>query len=162
MIKMKKQIGFLLGVVAMAVFMAFGALTFFGPDTVLANHLAAPTGVVCPLTATDALVDWDDLANATKYSVNVQASYDTDGDAVDDTFISYDFGTSDRTDGDPIITSDLDIPLSSLDALLDPDGDTVFTLFSPTNIDVRVKGLHSGNGQGKQNNPFSDPLVTCV
>jgi hypothetical protein len=38
MVKMKKRIGFLLGIAAMAVFLAFGALTFFGPDTAQATH----------------------------------------------------------------------------------------------------------------------------
>jgi hypothetical protein len=29
-------------------------------------------------------------------------------------------------------------------------------------IDVKVKGLHPGLSQGRQNNPFSSPLVECV
>jgi hypothetical protein len=41
MVKMKKQIALVLGIAAMAVFLAFGALTFFGPDTAQATHQPA-------------------------------------------------------------------------------------------------------------------------
>lgn len=61
--------------------------------------------------------NWDDVVDATKYSVNIVAIYDTGvvGDTTDDTSIDWDFGTGDRTDGMPISQSDLMIPLSELD-----------------------------------------------
>jgi hypothetical protein len=44
MIKMKKQIALVLGIAAMAVLLAFGALTFFGPDTASATSIATGNG----------------------------------------------------------------------------------------------------------------------
>ena len=81
-----------------------------------AHHLPAPTGVGCPIVGDVIEAGWDDVAGATKYSVNVVATYDTGvaGDMTDDTTIDWDFGTGDRTDGNPISQSDLTIPLSAL------------------------------------------------
>jgi len=118
----------------------------------MADDLTAPTGLLCPVVAGVIDADWDDdLAGATKYSVNVVATYDTGvtGDSSDDTTVDFDFGTSDRTDGAPISQSDVDILLSALDV------DFGAGLMSPYDVQVRVKGLHSGKGQGRQNNPFS-------
>jgi hypothetical protein len=83
--------------------------------------------------------------------VNVSAGYDTDGDTVVDTTVDFDFGTSDRTDGAPISQSDLTVPLASL--VLDVDGD--LDLDAPVQVDVRVKTLHPGKNQGRQNSAFS-------
>jgi len=132
--------------VLMTISMALGL-----PAAVMADHLTAPTGLVCTVVAGVIGADWDDLAGATKYSVNVVATYDTGvlGDPSDDTTVDFDFGTSDRTDGAPISQSDLDILLGALDV------DFGAGLISPYDVQVRVKGLHSGKGQGRQSNPFS-------
>ena len=120
--------------------------------SVNAHHLLAPTNVVCPIIGDVMQVNWDDLAEATKYSVHVVASYDTGlpGVTTDDTSIDWDFGTGDRTDGFPMIQSDLMIPLSAL------NHDFGTGLMAPIAVQLRVKGLHSGKNQERQNNLFSD------
>lgn len=122
-----------------------------------ANHLAAPTNPTCSSDGSNLTVDWDDTVGATKYSVNVIAGYDTGGDTVVDTSVEFDFGTGDRTDGNPRSQSDLTIPLSAL--VVDANSDGV--LDSPVQVDVRVKGLHPGKSQGRQNNPWS-ALTSCT
>jgi hypothetical protein len=129
------------------------AIGLVGPS--VAGHLPAPTGLMCPVVGDIIEADWDDVLGATKYSVAVMAGYDRDGDSSVDATNEYDFGTSDRLDGDPIDQSDLDIPLSELDADFDQDGTTV--TLSPIEVDLRVKSLHPGKGQGRQNGAFSDP-----
>ena len=54
------------------------AASFFAASTLVnAHHLLAPTGVGCPIVGDVIQVDWGDVDGATKYSVNVVASYDT-------------------------------------------------------------------------------------
>jgi hypothetical protein len=133
------------------------ALMFLLPGQAIADHLSAPTGLVCPVVNGVIEADWDDLIDPNtgqpvpKYSVNIVATYDTGviGDASDDTTIDFDFGTSDRTDGALISQSDLDIALSAL--LVDFGAGPI----APYDVQVRVKGLHSGKGQGRQDNLFS-------
>lgn len=141
-----------------AVMVLLGALTVGGvPDSATAGHLLAPTGVVCPIATGSIEADWDDVVGATKYSVDVVAGYDTSGDGLVDTTLDFDFGTSDRTDGLPISTSSLDIALGGLDAAFDLDGDGLAeTILSPLAVDLRVKALHPGKDQGRQNGAFSD------
>jgi hypothetical protein len=117
-----------------------------------ANHLLAPTNVFCPIVNDVIQANWDDVVDATKYSVNIVASYDTGvpGDTSDDTSKDWDFGTGDRTDGFPISQSDLTIPLS---ALVYDFGTGPLPAVA---LQLRVKGLHSGKNQERQNNLFSD------
>ena len=123
-----------------------------------AGHLPAPTGLTCPVSSGDILADWDDVPDATKYSVDVVAGYDTNGDSVVDVTLDFEFGTSDRTDGAPIGQSDLAIPLGALDTWFDTTGDGFADiLLSPVSVDLRVKALHSGRNQGRQNAAFSAP-----
>jgi hypothetical protein len=133
---------------------ALAAVGLFAISTsVNAHHLQAPINVLCPVVGDLIQVNWDDVPEATKYSVNVVASYDTGtpGLTTDDTSIDWDFGTGDRTDGLPISQSDLMIPLS---ALSHDFGTGVF--ITPVAVQLRVKGLHSGKNQERQNNYFSD------
>lgn len=112
-----------------------------------ANHLLAPAGLVCPIVGGAIETDWTDLAGANKYSVNVVASYDTGvvGDAADDTTVDFDFSAH---------VSALSIALSDLNHdFVDATG-ALITL-APAAIQLRVKGLHPGRDQGRQNNPFS-------
>ena len=128
------------------------AMAFGLPGFAMANHLTAPTGLFCPVNAGTIEADWDDLSGATKYSVGIVATYDpngTPGDPTDDTSLDFDFGTGDRTDGAPINQSDLDILLSALAV------DFGSGAIAPYDVQVRVKGLHPGRYQGRQNNPFS-------
>lgn len=130
----------------------FAAAGLFGlANMANANHLTAPTNLVCPIVNSVIEADWDDLAGANKYSVNVVATYDTGvlGDATDDTTVDFDFGTGDRLDGFPASQSDLKIALS---ALIKDFGTGPL---APVDLQLRVKGLHPGRDQGRQNNPFS-------
>jgi hypothetical protein len=129
-------------------------------DIAHADHLDAPTNVTCVVEEGVILVDWDDVVDATKYSVAVLAGYDTDEDGEADSFIEYDFGTGDRTDGGLASDSDLDILLEDLIVGVDTDGDgKADTFFEPVEVSLAVKGLHPGKGQGRQNNPFSEVCV---
>ena len=60
---------------------------FAASTLVSAHHLVAPTNVVCPIVGDVIQANWDDVEEATKYSVNVVATYDTgiSGDPTDDT-----------------------------------------------------------------------------
>jgi hypothetical protein len=127
---------------------------FASSTLVSAHHLAAPTNVVCPIVGDVIQANWDDVIDATKYSVNVIATYDTgvSGDPSDDTSMDWDFGTGDRTDELPINQSDLMIPLSALVH----DFGTGAGPQSAVAAQLRVKGLHPGKSQERQNNLFSD------
>jgi len=130
----------------------FAAASLFGFATLAnANHLTAPTSLVCPIVNSVIEADWADLADANKYSVNVVATYDTGipADTTDDTTVDFDFGTGDRLDGFPASQSDLKIALSALikDFGAGP--------LAPVDLQLRVKGLHPGRDQSRQNNPFS-------
>jgi hypothetical protein len=122
-----------------------------------AGHLSPPAEVTCPNDGTTIMADWSDVDGATKYSVDVVAGYDVDGDGVVDVTIDRDFGTSDRADGAPIGQSDLAIPLSALVMDFDTDGDGVPDLLglAPGSVMLRVKALHPGRAEGPQNAPFS-------
>jgi hypothetical protein len=132
------------------------AAGLFGVSTLVsAHHLAAPTNLLCPIVGDVIQANWDDVIDATKYSVNVVASYDTGIplDTTDDTSKDWDFGTGDRTDGFPISQSDLMIPLSALNY------DFGSGPLPAVAVQVRVKGLHPGKNQEQQNNLFSDFCV---
>lgn len=118
---------------------------------VSAHHLAAPANLLCPIVGDVIQANWDDVVDATKYSVNIVASYDTGipGDTTDDTSIDWDFGTGDRSDGFPISQSDLMIPLSALSY------DFGAGPLPAVAVQVRVKGLHPGKNQERQNSLFS-------
>lgn len=129
------------------------AAGLFGVSTLVsAHHLAAPANLLCPIVGDVIQANWDDVVDATKYSVNIVASYDTGipGDTTDDTSIDWDFGTGDRSDGFPISQSDLMIPLSALSY------DFGAGPLPAVAVQVRVKGLHPGKNQERQNNLFSD------
>lgn len=137
----------------------FAAAGLFAASTgVRAHHLAAPTDVLCPIVGDEIQVDWSDVTEATKYSVSVVATYDTGvaGDPSDDTSIDWDFGTGDRTDGAPINQSDLTIPLSALGY------DFGAGLQPAIAAQLRVKGLHPGKNQNRQNNLFSDFCIPAA
>ncbi len=134
----------------------------FSNDVIAGNTIACPnppTGLTCVVNTTDNVIeaDWTvvncgDGNPAEKYSVSVDAGYDTDGDGIADMFFEFDFGTSDRTDGDPISQSDLDIPIADLD--YDVDGDTLID--SPIKAELKVKGLSHYAKKLKQNNAWSN------
>ncbi|HUV67008.1 MAG TPA: hypothetical protein VMW24_24185 [Sedimentisphaerales bacterium] len=138
--------------------------------TAFAAQLPKPTGLVVNVGAENLECDWGPVADAAKYSVDITATatYDTgevDGDSeaiLIEVEVQASFGTSDRTDGLSMGDPSLDIPLSDIEALV---GDLEYEL-GLLGIDIedadvvltaKVKAL-KGNGQGKQNNPFSDEV----
>jgi len=107
-----------------------------------------PANVTCDFNATPS-INWDPLAGATKYSVDVEAGYDTSvpTDGVVDVTLTFSFGTGNSG------TDELNLAFSALahDFGLGP--------IDPIEVEVKVKGL---NPPGKsQNNAFSAP-VSCT
>jgi hypothetical protein len=133
---------------------------FASSTLVTAHHLASPASVLCPVVGDVIQADWADVEGATKYSVNVIATYDTgiSGDPTDDTSMDWDFGTGDRTDGLAMSQSNLMIPLIALVH----DFNTGAGPQSAVAAQVRVKGLHPGKNQERQNNQFSDFCIPAV
>ena len=100
---------------------------------------------------------WDPVEGATKYSVNVYAEYDTDGDGIGDMSEDFDFGTSDRDDGYLMSDPFLNIPFAAISVDIDVNEDgNPDTL---TGAMARVKALNPGKGNGRQNHPFSASYV---
>jgi hypothetical protein len=120
--------------------------------------LAAPADVTaCVDSASNLNAAWCPVPNATKYSVEVTASYDLGGGCGEQN-VDFDFGT----DG-----TSLEIPLSAFDY------DFGSGPVAACSLSVAVKGLNPPKGpHGKisQNNPFTwadqnpiDPtVVTCL
>jgi hypothetical protein len=134
------------------------AAGFFATSTLAsAHHLEAPIDLLCPILGDVIQASWAPVPDATKYSVNIVATYDTGiAGPSEDTSIDWDFGTGDRTDGLPMSQSDLTIPLSALyyDFGTGPQPAVAAQL--------RVKGLHSGKNQQSQNNLFADFCIPAA
>ena len=129
------------------------AATLLATSTLVsAHHLVVPTNVLCPIVGGVIQASWTAVPEATKYSVNIVASYDTGivGVTTDNTSMDWDFGTGDRIDGLAISQPDLMIPLSALihDFGAGPQ--------SAVGAQLRVKSLHPGKDPHRQNNQFSD------
>jgi hypothetical protein len=124
-------------------------MTSWSPGGVLANHLLAPQNVGCLQSDANLDVTWNPVDAAQKYSVDVIVTYvgSTSGEEASQEFS---FST---------LSSPLTIEEFAGAFTADVDGDT--TNDQVIRIDVKVKGLHPGNSQGRQNNPFSSPLVEC-
>ena len=152
--------------------------TFLGFIALAVALMAGPAFAALPAPAnftaawdTDVLeCDWDDVTGATKYSVDITATatYDTGEDDPDtgedilaEVEVEASFGTSDRTDGDPIGQSDLDIPEADIvDLLAALDAELVLLGVDAISVDLeaKVKALNPGKGKGRQNNPFSSSV----
>ena len=119
-----------------------------------AMALDAPTEFTCSIIDETVYFDWTDVADADKYSVDVEVPVDTSDplDGVADMIVELSFGTSDRTDGGDMGDSDLYVPLAEF--VYDIDGDGVLDQLSGT-ATAKVKALNPGKGKGRQNNPFS-------
>lgn len=155
-------------IIALAVVSLFAAAVAFAA-------LPAPTGLTVDASGDPILLDWDDVIGATKYSVDLEGTVTFDyfdgtsliEDATLDVQLS--FGTSDRTDGGLMSDSDLDIAKGDLElalilAIQDALGLPPEYLVALDEFDgeAKVKALNSGKGNGKQNNPFSDPAALLV
>lgn len=119
------------------------------PGGSLANHLLAPESVACGQSEANLVVTWNSVDGADKYSVDVIVTYVGSTSLAETTQeLSFPAPTSPLT---------IDEFASALEADVDFDG----TNDQIVMIDVKVKGLHPGMGQGRQNNLFSSPLVEC-
>ncbi len=121
-----------------------------------AGSLSAPDPFVATLADGIIQTSWSPVEGAVKYSVNILAAYDTDGDGEADLWLDYDFGTSDRTDGLGMDNPSLNIPTSALEISIGTD-DNVITLM-PVSAVARVKALAPGKDKGRQDNPFSNEV----
>ena len=123
-------------------------------SSAMAQNLQAPANLGCSIVDQSVCFDWDDVAGADKYSVDVDVEVDTDGEVMT---VELSFGTSDRIDGKEMGVSDLCVPLTEF--VYDIDG---VLLTEPEQLYghayAKVKALAPGRGQGRQNNPFSN---TC-
>jgi len=135
---------------------------------VLLAALPAPTGLVVTVDTGAGTVafDWEDVADAAKYSVDVKGTVtytylnelleEVQGTAE----VEVSFGTSDRTDGGDMIDSNLTITIEDLRAALATAlGILPEDVLSLDPAEAKVKALDPGKGAGAQNNPFSDPPV---
>lgn len=127
----------------------------------VALSLDAPTGLTA-LVGTDAVsLDWEDVTDAVKYSVDIEGAvtyWDAilPGEVVAPVEVS--FGTSDRTDGREMGDSDLTIAIADLAAAIAAElGISPDDVISLDGI-AKVKALEPGKDKGRQNNPFSDPV----
>ena len=117
-------------------------------SSAMAQNLQAPANLGCSIVDQSVCFDWDDVAGADKYSVDVDVEVDTgDGPMT----VELSFGTSDRTDGGDMGDSDLCVPL---DEFVYIDGEGVLHQLSGT-ATAKVKALNPGKEKGRQNNPFS-------
>ena len=116
-------------ILAVTVLLGLGAVT-----VAQANHLAAPTNLTCSDASGDGDLDvhWDaSVAGATKQAIEFSATYLSDPPQ------EFDIGLGTGT-------NDLEQLLTGLYST--PNGQ------APIDVDVKVKGLHPGKGQGRQNN----------
>jgi hypothetical protein len=112
--------------------------------------LAAPTGVqVGGCGGGEYNVSWNAVGGASKYSVDVILSVDTDDDDIADTTVTISYGSD--TNSATVLAADIDAAVSALD---NPDLGFEAALIGVPQ--VKVKGL---NPPGKsQNHPFSEPI----
>jgi hypothetical protein len=138
----------------------FALILAFALPLLAVGSLLAPTNFSAVLSGGVISAIWDPVPDAVKYSVNIFAGYDTDADLEADVWLDYDFGTSDRTDGALMSDPYLDIPFADLVLEVDTDLDGVPDAFyDPISVEAKVKALAPGKGAGRQDNPFSDPVV---
>lgn len=123
--------------------------------------LPAPENLTAAVASGDLVLDWDDVAGAAKYSVDLEltVTYATDGEP-QTVEVELSYGTSDRADGGDMADSDLTIPLAiileDIAAELGVDPSEITSLEAVGT--AKVKALDPGKGKGRQNNPFSAPV----
>ena len=114
-----------------------------------------PSNFTCDAGADPVLFDWDEWTNSgtpTKYSIDVELLVSgTDWSDPEADIQQLSFGTSDRTDGEAINATFLDVPYN---AFIYYDGE----YYLPFSGDARakVKALGKGSIFNSQNNTFSD------
>lgn len=130
------------------------ALLLGSANAAKASHLAAPTNLVCDATADPITLDWDDVGDAVKYSVDFRLTQTIEEVT---TTIELSIGTSDRTDGGLMGDSDLDVTYAELEAAAGVDPGALLGF----DVDAKVKALDPGKGKGRQNHGFSSPESDC-
>jgi len=115
--------------------------------------LDAPLNLTCQIVDNNVCFDWDDVAGATKYSIDVEIPVYAEDPEVPAMVIEFSFGTGDRTDGGLIGDSSLCVPMSEF--VYDTNGDGTLEQLSGEGTS-KVKALAPGKMSGRQNNPFSD------
>ncbi len=114
-----------------------------------AMALDTPYGLNCSVDEGLVTFNWADVADATKYSIDVDAEYDTNHDGTVDLTLEWSFGSNGPD-------SQFSIPLSNLNYnVADTTGNV--TSYSPVRWKAKVKALAPGKKMGPQNNPFSYP-----
>ena len=130
-----------------------GSIHGVAPAAASHSNLLAPLDVTACVDANGNLnIAWCAVDGATKYSIEVEASYNL-GTACGDATLDFDFGT----DG-----TSLEIPISTF------DNDFGSGAVPACSLSVKVKGLNPPQKRGgRQNNPFTeadqnpiDPTVT--
>lgn len=141
----------------------FAVLSLVGIlSTPLFALLAAPTNFIVTVGEDDVFFDWDDVEDATKYSVDVCVEVTYATETGEETIpVEMSFGTSDRDDGGDMADSDLLVPQETIiagvfAALADMGIDTSTISDLTLQATAKVKALNPGKGKGPQNNPFSD------
>lgn len=101
--------------------------------TASATHISPPDGLVCAYDGTGTLsANWNDLAGAKRYAVEVTASYDVSGD-----------GSADRSQRFmyKVGGSTLSMPLNELERAFFDDATRTVVSKKPMSAMLRVKGL---------------------
>lgn len=134
-------------------------LTMVLAVSVIAAALPAPINLTVDVSPAELALDWDDVQDAEKYSVDIEGTvvYLDLEDLEVEADIELSFGTSDRTDGGAMEDSDLTILTDVLaDAIASELGISEDDLVW-LDAEAKVKALAPGKNKGRQNNPFSDP-----
>jgi hypothetical protein len=121
-----------------------------------ADYLDAPQNFTADVVGVNVVFDWDDVTGAEKYSVDVEATVTVFG-LLEDVVVELSYGTSDRTDGGGMGDSDLTVPLDTLLADLAAELGVSVGDILEVDAEAKVKALNPGDGNGAQNNPYSDP-----
>jgi hypothetical protein len=139
-------------------------LTMILAVSVIAASLPAPANLTVDVGPADLDLDWDDVQDAMKYSVDIEGivTFLDSEDLEVEADIELSYGTSDRTDGGAMGDSDLNILIEDLaDAIALELGISVDDLLW-LDAEAKVKALAPGKNKGRQNNPFSDPYEFSV
>ena len=139
---------------AVMVTLAAMALVMAATGTAKASHLLAPTGLTCDATVDPITLDWDDVVDAVKYSVDFELTQTVDEVT---TTIELSIGTSERTDGGLMGDSDLSVTYADLEAAAGVEAGAL----AGFDVDAKVKALDPGKGKGRQNHAFSSPGSDC-
>lgn len=130
-------------------FMFVAVTTTLGlTGTATASHWSPPEGLVCAYNGSDTLsANWNELAGAKGYAVEVTASYDMSGN-----------GSADRSQKFLVKTRESTIlmELGKLEAAFFDDASNTVVKKKPMSAMLRVKGKHLGRGYHKRDGDDDD------